>query len=116
MTYFLVKLSITAVLILVIAEVSKRSSFAGALLASVPIISIFAMTWLYIDTRDAGKVIALSNSIFWLVLPSLALFVTLPLLLREGLNFYLSLGIGIGVTALCYGLTVVLLGHFGVKL
>ena len=116
MTYFLVKLILTAVLIVVISEVSKRSTFTGALLASVPIISIFAMMWLYIDTRDTGRVIALSNSIFWLVLPSLALFITLPLLLREGLNFYLSLGIGIGVTALCYGLMVVLLGHFGVKL
>jgi hypothetical protein len=116
MTYFLVKLIITAALIVVIAELSKRSSFAGALLASVPIVSILAMMWLYIDTRDTEKVIALSNGIFWLVLPSLALFVTLPLLLREGLNFYLSLGIGIGVTALCYGLMVVLLGHFGVKL
>lgn len=74
------------------------------------------MIWLYIDTRDTSKVYALSNSIFWLVLPSLALFVTLSLLLRAGLNFYISLFISIGITVLCYLATVNLLGHYGIKL
>ena len=116
MTYYLVKIAITTLLIVAIAEIAKRSSFAGALLASVPLISVLAMIWLYVDTKDVAKVSALATSVFWLVLPSLALFVTLPVLLKQGLNFYLSMSISIGVTLGCYFLMISLLNHFGVKL
>lgn len=116
MTYYLVKIAITTLLIVAIAEIAKRSSFAGALLASVPLISVLAMIWLYVDTKDVAKVSALATSVFWLVLPSLALFVTLPVLLRQGLNFYMSMSISIGITLGCYFLMISLLNHFGVKL
>ena len=116
MTYYLVKIAITTVLIVAIAEIAKRSSFAGALLASVPLISVLAMMWLYIDTKDVAKVSDLATSIFWLVLPSLALFVTLPFLLKQGLNFYLSISISIGITVGCYFLMISVLNHYGVKL
>ena len=116
MAYYLVKIAVTTVLIVLIAEIAKRSSFVGALLASVPLISVLAMMWLYIDTKDVAKVSDLATSVFWLVLPSLALFVTLPLLLKQGLNFYLSMGISIGITLGCYFLMISLLNHYGVKL
>jgi hypothetical protein len=116
LTYYLVKIAITTVLIVAIAEIAKRSSFAGALLASVPLISVLAMFWLYIDTKDVTKVSALAMSVFWLVLPSLALFVTLPILLKQGLNFYLSMSISIGITLGCYVLMITLLNHYGIKL
>lgn len=107
---------VTAILVVAIAEISKRSSFAGAVLASVPLISVLAMTWLYIDTRDITRVSNLSTAVFWLVIPSLALFLTLPLLLKQGLNFYLSIGISIGLTIGCYWIMVSALNHFGIKL
>lgn len=116
MTYYLVKIAITTVLIVLISEIAKRSSLMGAILASIPLISVLAMVWLYVDTRDVAKVSALSTSVFWLVLPSLALFVALPLLLRYGLGFYISLGISILVTIGCYFLMITVLNHFGIKL
>lgn len=79
-------------------------------------VSVLAMLWLYIDTKDIDKVSALSTSVFWLVLPSLALFVALPLLLKQGLNFYVSIGMAIGITVGTYWLMVTLLNHYGVKL
>lgn len=114
--YYLVKIAITTVLIVAISEIAKRSSFFGALLASVPLVSILAMIWLYIDTKDTTKVIDLSNSVFWLVLPSLALFISLPLLLKQGLSFYISMIIAVGVTILCYWLMIVILNHLGIRL
>ncbi len=116
MTYYLLKLAITTILIVAISEISKRSSLAGAILASIPLVSVLAMLWLYIDTKDASKVSSLATSVFWLVLPSLALFVSLLLLLKQGLNFYLSMGVSIGITVLCYFLMLIVLNHFGVKL
>ena len=116
MVYYLIKIAVTTVLIVAISEIAKRSSFVGALLASVPLISVLAITWLYVDTKDTAKVSALATSVFWLVLPSLAFFVTLPLLIRQGLHFYLSVSISVGVTVACYWLMVTLLAHYGIRL
>jgi hypothetical protein len=116
LTYYLLKLAITTILIVAISEISKRSTLAGAILASIPLVSVLAMLWLYVDTKDVTKVSSFSTSVFWLVLPSLALFVSLPLLLKQGLNFYLSMGVSIGITVLCYFLMLTALNHYGVKL
>jgi hypothetical protein len=116
LTYFLIKIAITTVLVLAISEIAKRSSFAGAILASAPLISILAIAWLYVDTKDVAKVSALATSVFWLVLPSLAFFVSLPLLLRHGMHFYMSVSISVLITAGCYWLMVTALGHYGIKL
>ena len=116
MIYYVTKIAITTILIVVISEISKRSSFAGALLASIPLVSVLAMLWLYIDTKDIEKISALSTSVFWLVLPSLVLFVTLPLLLKQGLHFYFSIGLSIGFTMAAYWLMVFVLNHYGIKL
>lgn len=116
MTYTFLKVAITAILIVAISEISKRSSLLGAILASVPLVSVLAMVWLYQDTKDIGKINDLSMGIFWLVLPSLAFFIALPLLLKQGLNFYLGLLISIGVTATCYYLMLIVLEQFGIKL
>jgi hypothetical protein len=77
---------------------------------------VLAMVWLYIDTQDAEKVAALASSIFWLVIPSLILFISLPLLLRHGVNFYLSLTLSIGLTVCGYWLMMSLLRKVGVQL
>jgi hypothetical protein len=114
--YYIVKIAITTILIVAISEVAKRSSLIGAILASVPLVSVLAMFWLYVDTKDVAKVSALASSVFWLVLPSLALFLALPLLLKQGLNFYLSISISIGITIVCYLLMVSALNHYEVKL
>ncbi|QBZ84131.1 peptide ABC transporter permease [Hydrogenovibrio crunogenus] len=116
MPYYLLKISITVILIVVISEVAKRSSLIGGILASIPLVSVLAMTWLYIDTKDIQKVSELSISIVWLVIPSLTLFVTLPILLKKEINFYLSLMIAISMTAVVYFLMIWALGKLGIKL
>lgn len=86
--YYLIKIAVTTILIVAISEVAKRSSLVGAILASVPLVSVLAMIWLYIYTKDVNKVSDLASSVFWLVLPSLALFLVLPELLKLGMNFF----------------------------
>ena len=116
MIYYATKIVITTILIVAISEIAKRSSFVGAVLASIPLISVLAIVWLYIDTKDAEKVSDLATSVFWLVLPSLVLFITLPALLKLGLHFYFSISLSIGFTVVAYWLMVVALNHYGVKL
>jgi hypothetical protein len=103
-------------LIVIVSEAAKKSSLLGAVLASVPLISVFAIVWLYIDTKSVEKVSALSSSVFWMVLPSLTLFILLPILLAKGVNFYLSIGMAILATVSCYLAMIQVLGIFGIKL
>jgi len=114
--YYLTKIIITTLLIVAISEVSKRSSLAGAVLASVPLVSVLAMIWLYVDTQDVEKISSLSTSVFWLVIPSLVLFILLPVLLKSGWGFYISLATSIAATIVSYFAMVAALNHFGVRL
>ena len=111
-----IKVAVTALLVVAIAEVAKRSSLMGAVLASIPLTSVLAMIWLYADTGDAEKVAELATGIFWLVLPSLALFVALPLLLRAGWPFVPSLVASCALTVACYFLMLVILKRFGIAI
>ena len=106
MSFYILKIALTVAFVVAISEISQRSSFTGAILASIPVISVLAMLWLYIDTKDVVKVADLSSSVFWLVLPSLALFIVLTVLLKNGINFYLSLSASIGITVGCYFLLI----------
>ena len=114
--YFLLKVGISAVLIAVVSEIAKRSTLFGALVASLPLTSLLAMIWLYQDTRNPSKVAALSGEIFWLVLPSLLLFVMLPVLLRRGVGFYTALAAACGCTVVAYAVMSLVLQRFGVKI
>jgi hypothetical protein len=110
------KIIFSAAVLVAVSELAKRSSFLAATLASLPLTSLLAFIWLYLDTGEIEQVSTLSQGIFWLVLPSLVLFVVLPLLLRSGVGFWLSLFISALTTALAYFGMVRLLGVFGVRL
>lgn len=116
MTYYVVKVVLSAVLIAAVSEIAKRSSFLGGLVASLPMVSLLAFVWLYVDTKSIDKVAALSNGIFWLVLPSLSLFIALPLLLKKTGNFYVSLAASIAIMLACYVVMVAALKRFSIEL
>lgn len=102
MLYATLKVLLTSILVVAVSETAKRSALFGAVIASIPLTSVLAMIWLYVDTGDTEKVARLAGGIFWLVLPSLVLFVSLPLLLRGGVEFYASLAISVGLTVAAY--------------
>jgi F0F1-type ATP synthase assembly protein I len=114
--YLLLKFGLSAALIVAVAEIAKRSTLLGAVIASLPLTSVLAMIWLYQDTKDAQRVADLSGEIFWLVLPSLLLFIVLPLLIRRGMSFYPALGIACACTVIGYALMSFVLHRFGVKI
>jgi len=116
MLYLVIKGLITAILVVAISEISKRSTLIGGILASIPLTSVLALIWLYIDKGDAEQVSRLSVSIFWLVIPSLSLFIILPVLMRKGLHFGAALPIGLVVMVGLYLATIWTLGRIGVSL
>jgi len=116
MNYIILKLIISSGIITLVSEVSKKSSLIGGLIASIPMISILSMIWLYIDSKDIEKVKHLSTSIFWMVIPSLTLFLSLPILINIGFNFWYSLIIASILTIGFYILTILILSFYGIKI
>ena len=106
---YLVKVVVSALLIVLVSEVSKRTTLLGGLLASLPLTSFIAFIWLYVDTKDTAKIASLSTDIFWLVLPSLPFFLVLPALLKHKMDFVPALLISTGVLFACYLFTLWLL-------
>ena len=116
MTYNIIKILISAILIALISEVPKRSTFLGAVLASIPLVSVMAMIWLYVDTNDSLQVVQLSKGIFWLVIPSLVLFITFPFFIRLQFSFYTALSAALLVMVVTYFITIAVLEKFDIHL
>jgi len=88
------------------SEMAKKSAMFGALIVSIPLVSILSLIWLYDDTKDVIEVANFAESILWLVLPSTLLFILLPYLLRRGLSFESSMAIGVSVTIIAYLISI----------
>ncbi len=116
MLYYALKVGLSAIVIVAITEIAKRNSGFAALIAALPLTSLLAFVWLYVEGTEPARIADLSGQIFWLVLPSLLLFLLLPWLIRQGLGFWLSLALSIAATTACYLAILPVLRKFGVQL
>jgi hypothetical protein len=116
MLYYALKFSVSALIIVLISEIAKRNSGFAALVASLPLTSLLAMIWMHFDGAESTQIAALSGQIFWLVLPSLLFFTLFPVLIKQGLGFWLSLGISAAATITGYLVLLPLLRRLGVLL
>ena len=115
MLYPALKILISAIIVVMVSELAKRDGLLAALLASLPLVSLLAIFWLYFDTGDLDRISKLSIGIFWLVLPSLAFFVVLPWMLKARFAFWTSLSVALIVMFGCYLITMMLLKKLGVQ-
>ncbi|MFL2963189.1 MAG: DUF3147 family protein [Candidatus Thalassarchaeaceae archaeon] len=108
----MVKGIFSGAVVVIASEIAKKSAVFGALITSIPLISILSLTWLYEDTKDTAQVADFAESILWLVLPSTLLFILLPYLLRQGWSFENSMITGITATILAYGVGIFLASNY----
>jgi hypothetical protein len=116
MLYLAVKAALSGVIIAAASEAARRAPTLGALILSLPLISLLAFIWLWRDSGDSARIAALSESTFWYVLPTLPMFLVLPALLRHGIGFWIALVACCALTFALYLLTVWALAKFGVTL
>ena len=116
MYYLAVKAIVSGILIAEASEVAKRYPGFGALIASLPVVSVLGMIWLWHDRPDAMNMAAHAQATFWFVLPSLPLFLLIPVLLRHGIGFWPALAAGCCLTVLLYIAMVLALRRFGIAL
>lgn len=116
MLAFALRAAVSGVLIALIALLARRSPALGALVASLPLVSIMGMMWLWHDTRDPARLAAHAKATLWYVLPSLPMFLLIPALLRQGVGFWTALAAGCALTVLLYLATIAVAARFGVTL
>lgn len=116
MLYYAFKVLVSSIVIVAITEVAKRSSGFAALIAALPLTSLIAFIWLHLEASPPSQIAQLSGQIFWLVIPSLVLFISLPVLLRHGIGFWPSLFLSSTATAACYFALLPLLRRVGIEL
>ena len=113
MIYLLIKTFITAIVVVGVSEIAKRSSLLAAIIASVPLTTFLALIWLYWDTKNTSKIIELSNSVLLMVIPSLSFFIFLPILIKLNFSFVFSMIASIFLTSICYYLFLFVLEKLG---
>jgi hypothetical protein len=116
MTAFAIRAILSGIIIALITLVSRKAPAAGALIASLPLISVIGMIWLWRDTTDPLLLANHAEATFWYVLPSLPMFLLMPWILRSGHGFWVALVAGIATTILLYLVTIVIAARFGVRL
>lgn len=110
----IIKLAVSAAVIVGAAELAKRNAAAGAILVALPLSSMMALSWLYYDTRDAARTAAMSSAISWALLPSLIFLIALSLLLRRGVSFPWAMLASSTTMAAGYAVYAAILRRFGV--
>lgn len=114
--FLALKALISGVLIAIASTLAKRYPGFGALIASLPLVSVMGMMWLWWEKPDAENMAAHASATFWYVLPSLPMFLVIPALLRHGTPFWLSLAIGCVLTVVLYAAMTWVGPRFGLRL
>ncbi len=113
---FALKVALSALIVAAASELGKRSTVAGAMLVSLPLSSILALSWLYAETKDASRVSSMAVWIKWALIPSFILFLLLPALLKRGWGYWPALGASCAATAAGYAAYAAVLARLGIAL
>jgi hypothetical protein len=114
MIYLIVKAALSGLIVMIVSEVARRSPGLGGLIASLPLISLLGIIWLWQDTGDVERIAAHAESTFWFVLPSLPMFLAFPAMLRAGVTFWLAIAISCALTMVLYLVAIWLLPRLGI--
>ena len=111
-----IKALLSGILIALISEIGRKLPAVGALVASLPLISVLGMILLWRARPDVENMAIHAEATFWYVLPSLPMFLVIPALLRNGVSFWIALLAGCALTVALY-LAMMQIGlRFGLKL
>ncbi len=114
--YIGLKILLTALIVVVVSEISRRSTIIAGIVASIPLTSLLAIIWIYFDTNDLENIKNLSSNILMMIPPSLTFFICLPLFINLKIEFYISILFSIVATAFVYWLYFYILELLGINL
>jgi hypothetical protein len=113
------KYLITAVVVVAVSEIAKRSDKLGALIAALPMVTVLAMTWMFFEFKGQEQTDKVANHAyytFWYVIPTMPMFLLMPWMLRKGIHYSWSLLAGCLLTAVLFIITAYIMKWFDVDL
>ena len=116
MFYLALKAALSGIIVAAVSQIAKRYPGVGGLVASLPLVSVLGMIWLWRDTHDPDRMAAHVSGTLWFIAPSLPMFLLIPYLLKRGVTFWPSLAAGCVLTMALYALMVWAAPRFGVRL
>jgi hypothetical protein len=115
MAWLITKYLLTAAAVVLISELAKRSDKLGGFVAALPMVTILALIWLYVEKQPQDKIANHAWYTFWYVLPTLPMFLVFPTLLPR-IGFWPTLLACVALTVVCFGLFALAVRRFGVEL
>jgi uncharacterized membrane protein (GlpM family) len=115
MSWIITKYLITAAVVVLISEVAKRSDKLGGLVAALPIVTILALIWLYVENQSTEKIANHAWYTFWYAVPTLPMFLAFPWLLPR-IGFWPTLAASVVITVVCFLLFALAVKRFGIEL
>lgn len=93
--FFIVKTIVSALVIAVISEISKKHVGIGGFLSAMPITTLLVIFWLYYEQKDLNILADFVKSVLLAIPVSFLFFIPLIYMFKRGFNFYLTILIGI---------------------
>lgn len=115
MAWIITKYFVTAAVVVLVSEFAKRSDKLGAFVAALPMVTVLALIWLYIEKQPEAKLANHAWYTFWYVIPTLPMFLVFPALLSR-LGFWPALAACVLLTVACFGLFALAIRRFGIEL
>jgi hypothetical protein len=116
MLYLAIKAAVSGIVVAIASEIARRSPALGALIVSLPLVSILTVLWLWHDTGSTARIADHAQSTFWFVLPSLPGFLLLAAMLRAGWPFWGAMSAAAILTVVLYLAGVAVLSRIGISL
>lgn len=113
--FIIIKYLITAGVIVLASELAKSSDKLGALIVSLPLMTILTLIWLQVEWASTDKIANHAYYTFWYVLPTLPMFFVFPTLLQK-YGFWWALWLSAVITFWCFILLAFILKRFGIAL
>jgi len=115
MGWLVTKYLITAAVVVVVSEAAKRSDKLGGAIAALPLVTLLALVWLYVEKQPQAKIANHAFYTFWYVLPTLPMFLAFPWLLTR-IGFWPAMVASAVITAACFSVTALAVRPFGIQL
>jgi uncharacterized membrane protein (GlpM family) len=115
MAWIVTKYFLTAAVVVLVSELAKRSDKLGGFVAALPLVTLLALIWLYVENQSEEKIANHAWYTFWYVIPTLPMFLAFPALLPR-IGFWPTMLASVAITVICFGLFVLLVRRFGIEL
>ena len=115
MVYLILKYLITAAVVVAVSEFAKANDKLGGLIAALPLVTVLALIWLYVEKQPMSKISNHAYYTFWYVIPTLPMFLLFPYLLPKW-GFWPTLLACVAFTLVLFYVYAMVLKSFGIDL